>query len=56
MVIYRQSEKYLAGDEWNIGNMTGLATEEFCTLVKTDTTGYDVHPYLAIDKCVYFER
>ena len=30
--------------------------EYFWTWAKTDTTGYDGHPYLANDKCVDFER
>ena len=52
----KQSAKELEGDEWTLGDMNGLAAEDFCTWVKMNTTGYDKHPYLAIDKCVDFER
>ena len=52
----RQSMKELAGVEWTSGDMTGLAMEECWNWAKTDTTGYGQHPYLAIDKCVYFDR
>ena len=36
--------------------MSGLSTEDFWTWAKTDTTGYDRHPYLDNDKCVNSER
>ena len=52
----RQLAKELAGDEWTSGDMNGLAAEDFWNWAKTDTTGYDGHPYLSIDKCVNFER
>ena len=52
----QQLAKDLTGDECILGNMSRLSTEEFWTWAKTDTTGYDVHPYLANDKCVDFER
>ena len=52
----RQLAKELAGDECTSGNMNGLAAEDFWNWAKTDTTGYDGHPYLSIDKCVNFER
>ena len=52
----KQSAKELAGDEWNLGDMNGLSTEDLWNWVKTDTTGYYGHPYLANDKCVNFER
>ena len=52
----KQSEKELAGDECTLGNMNGIAAEEFWTWEKTDTTGYDGRPYLDIDKFVDFER
>ena len=55
-MTYRQLVKDLSGDEWTLGNMTGLATEEFWNWEKTDTTGYDGNLYLAIDECIYFER
>ena len=44
----------LAGDEWTLVDLSGVSTEDFWTLVKTDTIGYDGHPYLDIDKCVDF--
>ena len=52
----KKSAKELAGDEWTLGDMSGLFTEDFWTWVKTDTTGYDGHPYLANDNRVDFER
>ena len=52
----KQLAKELAGDEWTLGNLSGVSTEDFWTWSKTDTIGYDGHPYLAIDKCVDFER
>ena len=52
----KQSAKDLAGDEWTLGDMSGISTEDFCTWAKKDTTWYDGHPYLANDKCVYFKR
>ena len=52
----KQLAKELAGDEWTLGNMSRVSTEDFWTWLKTDTIGYDVHPYLSIDKCVDFER
>ena len=39
-----QSAKEFAGDEWNLGDMTGLSAEDFWTWSKTDTTGYDGNP------------
>ena len=51
-----QSEKEIAGDEWTLVYLSGVSTEEFWTWEKTDTIGYDRNPYLAIDKCVKFER
>ena len=56
MVTCKQSEKELAGDEWTLGDLSGVSAEEFWTWVKTDTIGYAGNPYLAIDKCVKFER
>ena len=55
-MTYKQLAEELTSDEWNLGNMNGLAAYDFWTLAKTDTTGYDGHPYLYIDKCVNFER
>ena len=49
-------EKELAEDEWDIGKLAGLSTEDFWTWANTDTKGYDRHPFLARDKCVNFER
>ena len=31
--------KELAGDEWTLGDMSGLSTEDFYTWSKMDTTG-----------------
>ena len=56
MVTCRQSEKELTGDEWNLGDLTGLSAEDFWTWSNTDTMGYNGHDYLAQDKCVEFER
>ena len=52
----KQSAKELVGDEWTLGDPSRVSTEDFWTWVKTDTIGYDGHPYLAIDNCVDFER
>ena len=56
LVASMQPEKELAGDEWNLKKLTGISTEAFWTWAKTDTTGYDGHAYLVLDKCVNFER
>ena len=48
--------KELAGDEWNLGDLTGISTEDFWTWAKTDTRGYDGNDYLDQDKCVDFNR
>ena len=50
LVTCKQSEKELAGDEWTLGDMSGVSTEDFWTWTKTDTIRYDQHPYLDIDK------
>ena len=52
----RQLEKDIAGDEWNLGELTGISTEDFWTWLDTDTTGYDGHYYLEHDNCIDFER
>ena len=52
LVTYKQSAKELAGDKWTLGVMNELSMEYFLTWENTDTTGYDVKPYLAIDKWV----
>ena len=39
-----------------MGDLSIVSTEELWTWMKTDTIGYDGHLYLAIDKCVDFER
>ena len=52
----KQSKKEIAGDEWNLGDLNGVSTEEFWSWAKTDTIWYDGHPYLAFNKCVNFER
>ena len=56
LVTCNQSAKAPGGDEWTSGDMSRVSTEDFWTWEKTDTIGYDGHPYLAIDKCVNFER
>ena len=56
LVTFRQSAKELGGDQWTLGDMTGLAAEGFWTWSKTDTTGYDGHPYLDREKCVEFDK
>ena len=56
LVICRQSTKELTGYEWNLRKLTGLSEENFWTWAKTNTTGYDVHPFLDRYKCVNFER
>ena len=56
LVGCRRSAKELAGDEWNLVKLAGLSADDFCTWVKTDSTGYDKHAYLVRDKCIYFER
>ena len=56
LMTCKQSAKELTGDEWTLGDMSGLLTEDFWTWAKTDTTRYDGNPYLANDKCVDFER
>ena len=52
----KQSAKYIAGDEWTLGDMSEVSTEDFWNRENTDTIGYDRHPYLDIDKFVDFER
>ena len=52
----RQSAKELAGDEWTLGDLTGISAEDFLNCEKKDDTGYDGHDYLALDKCVNFDR
>ena len=52
----RQAVKEFAGDEWTLGELTGLSAEHFWNWDKTNTTGYDGHDYLVRDKCVGFER
>ena len=56
LMTVRQLAKDLAGDEWNLGELTELSAEDFWTWAKTDTTGNDVNDYLTWDKCVNFER
>ena len=43
LVTYRQSANDIAGDEWTLGDLTGLSMEEFWNWSKTDTTEYDGH-------------
>ena len=56
LVACRQLAKELEGDEWNLGKLAGLSADDFWTWAKMDTMGYDKNAYLAIDKCVIFER
>ena len=56
LVTCRQLANELVGDEWTLCELAGLSTENLWTWDKTDTTGYDGHPFLAQDKCVNFER
>ena len=44
------------GDEWTLGDLSRVSTDDFWTWAKSDTIRYDRHAYLAIDKCVDFER
>ena len=54
LVTCRKLAKEIAGDEWILGELTGLFAEDFGTWMKTDTTGYDGHDYLDLYKCVDF--
>ena len=45
-----QLAKKLAGDEQNLGDLTGISAEHFWNWEKTDTTGFDGYTYLAGDK------
>ena len=56
LVTCKKSAKELAGDEWTLGDINGISTEDFWNWAKTDTIGYDGKPYLAIDKCVNFDK
>ena len=53
---FRHLSKELAVDEWTLGELTGLSAEDFWTWEKIDTMGCYGHDYLAVDKCVEFER
>ena len=56
LVTCKKLTKELAGDKWTLGDLSGVSTEDFWNWAKTDTIGYDEHPYLTIDKCDKFER
>ena len=56
LVTYRHSAKELAGDEWTLGEITGLSKKDFWTRANTDTTRYDGHDYFARNKCIDFNR
>ena len=56
LVAYSQLAKELMGDEWTLGKLAGLPAEAFWNWSNTGTMGYDVHVYLALDKCVNFEK
>ena len=44
LVKCKQSTKELASDEWNLGDMSRLSTEDFWNWAKTDNIGYVGHP------------
>ena len=52
----KQSEGGLAGDNWDLGKLKGLSTDNFWDWSKKYGIGFDGHAYLGIDKCVDFER
>ena len=52
----KQSEGGLAGDNWELGKLKGISTENFWDWVKKYGIGYDGHDYLGLDKFVNFER
>ena len=56
LIACRKSAKELAIDEWNLGKLAGLSAEALWNWAKTDTTGYDVHAYLSMDKFIKFDR
>ena len=56
LVACRKLEKELVVDEWNLGELSGISAEAFWTWTMADTTGYDGHAYLTLDKCINFKR
>ena len=56
LVECRRSAKEIVGDEWNLRELTELSAEDLWNWDKTDTMGYDRHPFLARDKCAEVER
>ena len=50
----KQSEKYLVGDKWTLGNLKELYTEGLWTWVKSDRIDANRDAYLTVDKCVDF--
>ena len=56
LVACSQSEMEVVGDEWNLGKLAGISAEAFQTWAKMNTTGYDEHIFLALDKCVDFKK
>ena len=52
----KQSAKELAGDEWTLGDLSRVSTEDLWTWEKSDTIRYGKHAYIEIDKYVDFER
>ena len=48
--------KELAVDEWTLGKLARLSAKDFWTWTKTDTTGYDGHNFLTMNKCVDFKK
>ena len=37
----KQSSKYISGDNWDLGAMKEISTEDFCTWSKKDVIRYD---------------
>ena len=56
LVECKHSEKDIAGDKWDLGELKGLSTVDLWAWSKKDSIGYDGHTYLGIDKCADFER
>ena len=54
LVTCRKLAKELTIYEQNLGKLTGLSAEKFWTWDKTGTTGYGVHVYLDLYKCIDF--
>ena len=46
----KQSTKDLAGDQWTLGELKELSTNDFWTWDKSDGVGYDGDAYLGLYK------